>query len=290
MSYVDFSIQSAAGTIPLVSEPGIPGTYRLMTGTVGFGMVPDQVRYSASASGGGWYRGHRVGMRTPTLVIEINAADRADMNVKLRALADVVDADNSPQLVAAITGDDTYRMAFQVTDTDPNSYGDSGERVTDWTLGCTVPRPYWVADTPYSINVTQGAAVPGIVPDLAELPVSASAAFGVFNIENKGDAPAPITWVITGPGGPTTVTVGGKTFTYNAVLSAADVITITRTALGWTVTDQTGANKYASLVRSPPPKFPSAPRGVSPAVVTMASTTTASRVQGFFNPLRKVVF
>lgn len=288
MADVEFSIESTAGTIPLASEIAQGGDFRLMKGTHGLGLPPDVVRLVDSASGGGSYRGHRVAMRDAVLVVEVNGRTRADTEAKLRRLARCIDAAASPQLVARYLDGQVFRLGFYRIGGGEDTYGEYGELTVEWELDVRCPDPYWLADDPVPLRVSQDGQTIGLLPELAELHVMPSSASGTVTVENPGDVPAPMSWRINGPGGPATVMVAGRGFVFETPLTAGEVITVERTSTGWKVTDQTGANRYEDL--GPAPKFPSAP--VGPTVVT-ASLENAlpgtSSISGFFRPRRKLV-
>jgi hypothetical protein len=146
----------------------------------------------------------------------------------------------------------------------------------------------WVREEPVTIpEVRPAAERVGLLPYLSALPVSGSNAYESLVVENPGDVATPVNWRITGPGGPCEILLGGRGFTFDAVLSEGEVISIVRTPTGWAVTDQTGANRYGDL--GPAPKFPSAPVGVSSGFVGLAGASAGSSVAGWFNPQRKMV-
>lgn len=288
MADVEFSIESSAGTIPLASEIDEAGDFRLMKGTHGLGLPVDVVRLVDSASGGGSYRGHRVAMRDAVLVVEVNGRSRSDTEDKLRRLARCIDASVSPQLVARYLDGSVYRLGFYRVGGGEDTYGEWGERTVEWELDVRCPDPYWLADAPVPLEVSQDGQTVGLLPDLAKLPVMPSSASGTVTVENPGDVPAPLYWRITGPGGPARVSVNGRGFVFNATLRAGEVITVERTRTGWRVTDQTGASRYSDL--GPAPKFPSAP--VGPTVMTASLENAdpgSSSIAGYFRPRRKLV-
>lgn len=288
MADVEFSIESTVGVIPLASEIGQPGAFRLMKGTRGLGLPTDVVRLVDSASGGGTYRGHRVAMRGAVLVVEATGRDRTDSENKLRLLGRCIDAEASPQLVARYADGSVYRLGFYRTGGGDDTYQEWGETTTEWELDVTCPEPYWIADDPVPVRITNEGNEVGLLPDLAKLPVMPSSAYGSVPLENPGDVPSPISWRITGPGGPVVIAVGGRGFTVDTVLTEGEVISVERTRTGWSVTDQTGANRYTDL--GPAPKFPSAPAGVSQLVAAMENAVPdATEIAGFFRPMRKLV-
>lgn len=288
MADVEFSIESTAGSIALASEIDQAGDFRLMKGTRGLGLPVDVVRLEDSASGGGSYRGHRVAMRDAVLVVEINGRSRSDTETKLRRLARCIDASASPQLVARYLDGSVYRLGFYRVGGGEDTYGDYGERTVEWELDVQCPDPYWLADEPVPIKVSQDGQVTGLLPELAELHVMPSSASGTVTVENPGDVPAPMTWRITGPGGPARVNVNGRGFVFEEPIGADEVITVERTRTGWRVTDQTGASRYPDL--GPAPKFPSAPVGPTVVIASLENADPGtSSITGFFRPRRKLV-
>jgi len=285
----EFRIESAVGTLELVSTPGGVGPFRLMAGTKGLGLPAEILLTKPSASGGGWYRGHKVGMRTGTLVIEVRGESRTQTENRLRLLAAHVDADNSPVLVAVIPGDGTYRLPFYRDGGGEAGYTQWGDKVTEVAFEVVAPQPYWVRDEPVQFSVSlSDEEQKGLLPDLAELPVMSSDAYGELVLDNPGDVRAPIFFRITGPGGPVTVTVDGRGFQFLTPLAEGEVVTIERTPQGWRVRDTTGTNRYGDL--APAPKFPYAPRGVSTGVVVLQDAGEGASIAGWFNPMRKLVY
>ena len=284
---VTFSIESAAGIIPLRSTPGEVGPYRLGKGTTGLGLVPEVVQTAPSPGGGAVLRSRRPGVREGTLVLGASGATRTATEALMRNIARVIRTDAAPQLVAVIPGDGTYRLPFIRIAGGEDAYDDFGDEGIEWSLEVQALQPYWVRDKPVSFYFGQDASTArGLLPDLAELPVMASGALGDITVTNPGDVAAPMSWRFTGEGGPVTVNVGGRGFTIPHMLAAGEIVQIDRAKTLWKVTDQDGANAYSKL--GPAPKFPLATAGTVTGNVLMESATGGT-VAGWFNPLRELV-
>ncbi len=288
MADVEFSIQSSAGILPLVSTPGVSGPFRLMLGTSGLGLPVELVDIEPSAGGGGTVRGTRVGVRGGTLAIEVSGGSRSEVDANLRTLARHISARRSPQLVASIPDDGTYRLGFVRVGGGEDTYREWGDNLTEWSIEFEAPHPFWVRDEPVGFVVSQSVEdAVGLLPELAKLQVMSSVAIGELQVENPGDEPAPVSWRITGPGGPAAVSLDGRGFTVVDVLEPDEWIEIRRTPTGWRVVDQTGANRYSAL--GPAPKFPVAAEGVASGVAMLEEAGLGAAIAGWFNPLRKLV-
>ncbi|RCL91789.1 MAG: hypothetical protein DBW62_00605 [Microbacterium sp.] len=282
----DFSIVSSRGAVPLVTQSG-DGEFVLERDSSGLGLPSESLRFAESAAGGGRYQGGRYAMRDAVLVIGVEGDTEDALEASLRLLASHVDRSASPTLVAQYAGGEKWSMGFYRTGggEDVRSILPTYER---WEFDIRCPRPLWVREAPVTVpEVNPAAEKLGLLPYLSALPVTGSTAYGDLVVENPGDVETPVNWRITGPGGPCEIVLGGRGFTVDAVLTEGEVISIVRTPTGWTVTDQTGANRYSDL--GPAPKFPSAPVGVSTGYAAIVDAGAGSSVAGWFNPQRKMV-
>ncbi|WP_241978864.1 phage tail family protein [Cryobacterium sp. Hh7] len=142
---------------------------------------------------------------------------------------------------------------------------------TQALISIECPAPFWTARDALSFRVANESAGVGLLPNLAQLQLSRSAAIGSVSLENPGDVESDISWTITGPGGPTPISIDGVGFVFESVLLSGEVVTIERTATGVTVIDGNGANRYAGL--GPAPKFPRLPAGLSVVDIEMANAS-----------------
>lgn len=287
----EFSIVSPSGvTIPLaVDDPAAP--YALMLGTTGLGVPPVVNRFVDSAGNGGTNRGKRYGMRPMDLPIFISGENRADMEAKLRALDAVVDPEEPgfSKVVATYADGTQWELPFSYVSGLEGDGSVSTTRKTEVPLSVMCPQPFWVSTVPVQFAVLASSSTDGLLPDLAALKTSPSDAVGTRAVFNPGDVAAPITWIITGPGGPASATLNGQGWTVESVLAGtANTITITKTDVGVSVVDETGANRYSDLGSAP--KFFDAPAGTFEVDLELEDATTGSRIAGSFRPRRKRIY
>ncbi|MBW1640480.1 hypothetical protein G3H63_15555 [Microbacterium resistens] len=289
MADVQFRIDSAAGSLPLVSTPFEWGPYRLGAGTTGLGLAPELTRIVPSPAGGGTIRGSRPGIRKGTLQITMEGSSRGHTQELIDALALALKIRNRPELVAVVPDQGTWRLPFVRVGGGEPAYDNGGDELLTWDIEVECPGTFWIRDEPVEFTVKQIAeGMVGLLPDLAKLQVAPSAAIGAIEAANPGTEEVPIHWRITGPGGPATVLIGGRGFTLSSVLTAGQFVTVTRTEQGWRVTDQAGASKYSALGAAP--KFPMAPPGAIEGVAALSNATSAAAsIAGWFNPAREVI-
>jgi hypothetical protein len=152
------------------------------------------------------------------------------------------------------------------------------------TIAVTAANPFWVARDAqmFAVSATAGDTEP-FLDDMSGLPVASSNAIGNLLLTNDGDIGADLTVIIVGPSsGATTVLVNGAGYSFVDALADGETITVKRSILGITVTDQSGANRYASLGNAP--VFPQLSSGVNQVSITMTGATADSRISGNFQP------
>jgi hypothetical protein len=274
MSDRTFSIVPAVGAAIELSTDA-EGDFALMVGVWGIGVPPVAPRFSEGAGDGALYRGGRYAMRTIDLPVFIRGTERADIEAKVRRLARAVDPANGlPKLVATYANGEVFELPFVYTSGLEGEGTESRNNRTQYVLSITCPDPFWTARDAKQFSLIANATAVGLLPDLARLQIASADTLGDFAIDNPGDVPSPLTWVITGPGGPASVTVDGKTWTYTGVLTATDTVKIERKPGGITITDKNGANKYSSMAAAP--KFAELPPGPSNVAVTFTNASPGS--------------
>jgi phage-related protein len=145
------------------------------------------------------------------------------------------------------------------------------------------PNPFWVARDALQFAVDADTSGTPFMDNMSGLPVTSSNVIGEVQITNRGDVHADLTTIIRGPSsGSTTILINGVGYVFTASLTGSETITVARGPLGVTVTDQTGANRYADLGAAP--KFPQLPPGENVVNVTMVGATSASRISGNYKP------
>ncbi len=275
-------------TIPLSVDDD--GPYAIMMPTTGLGVPPRVNRFVDSPGDGGSNRGKRYGMRPMDLPLFITGSNRADLEAKLRALDAVVDPPaGRAMLVATYSNGDVYQIPFDYVSGLEGDGSVSTLVKVEVTLSVMCTQPFWEARDPVQFSVVASTATDGLLPDLGALKMSPADGIGVVTVVNPGDVPAPITWTITGPGGPSTAVLGSVGWQFNSVLASnTNVITIAKTDRGITVTDETGANRYSGMASAP--KFFDAPAGAFDVSLALTGATSNSRIAGNFRPRRKRVY
>ena len=283
---ITFAIESAAGRVDLhtLGRRGV----MFQPGVTGLGLPPDLFDWRDHPAGGGSARFHRVGMRDADWPLVLIADTPAELLALTRLLAAVIDPAAAPRLTATYDTGERYSLGFLRVGGGEDPVARFGETHLRWVLSVRCPNPWWISDQPVQIGpFGPSGESRGLLPKLSRLQVKRSAVLGNVRVTNPGDVASPVTWVISGPGGPTQIAVGGRAFTLDTVLVEGEVVTVARDDLGWTVTDQSGANRYADLGWAP--KFSAIPVGRSSASIQMASAGGGASVTGFFRVMRKLV-
>lgn len=283
---IALSIASDRGVIDLPGDA--THGFVFQPGPKGLGAPTDVFEWQESPVQGARVRSHRVALREAQWPILILGDDTDDVRALHRQLASMTAPDANPVMLARYDTGEVFRLPFVVVGGLEDGVEYEGATDIEVKLLVRCPNPFWVSETPETVGPINASSVDvGLLPDLAELHVGSSSAFGSLSVENTGDVESPVSWVLRGPGGPITIELGGRGFVFEDALAAGETVTITRTSQGWSVTDGTGANRYASL--GPAPKFPSIPVGVSTGTIEMVDADTGAMVAGYFYVLRKTV-
>lgn len=280
-------VGSNGDTIPLdLTE----ADYTALDGATGFGIAPKVLTLIEGAGDGAVVRYVRTGPRDIDVPIGIFGDSRGQVHAKQRRLANAVRTQYdrpSPMLLYTLQDGSVYRMPFTYVSGAETAIGVNGrDYFTRWLLTMRCPQPFWssIQEATFLVGATSHR---GLLPHLARLQVSASQVMGSVDIYNPGDLPAPITWEITGPGGPfTAVSETGESFTLETVLAPGETILVDSST--GTVVDGTGANRYADL--GPAPKLFSLPDGTTTVQIVLQGATTASRVVGRYRARLEVVY
>ncbi|PWC05413.1 hypothetical protein [Agromyces badenianii] len=278
MSAVEFSIVTADDTIPLVTDTNAEGTYLLLSGSGGLGIAPRQARFGVGAGEGGSYRGSRVLMRDPELVIRVYGLNRADTEANINRLVRAVvgrPGARSPRLVAQYATGEVYELPFVYVSGGEDSYlPDSSDLHTTIEFVTRTPKPFWTARDALSFTVRNVPTTAELLDDLAALTLSSATAFGVRVVDNPGDVDSYLDWEIEGPGGPATVTIDGIGFVVDAELIAGETRFVNG-RLG-EILDADGDSRYAEL--GPVPRFPVLPPGQSIVIVDLEAASPGAWV------------
>jgi hypothetical protein len=249
--------------------------------TSGFGISSKVPRLTRGAGDGATYRGGRSDTRSVDLDVFFSAADRPAMEVLFRRLTAIVLPRSGwalPRIVVEFPDGSAFESEFVYQS---GLEGDASLRESwaKYVISVECPNPFWVSRDAAQFSVTADATGTPFLNDLSGLPVTSSSVLGQVSVTNLGDVPADLTVVLTGPSsGSTTILVNGVGYVFTAALGAGEVVTVARGPLGVTVTDATGANRYAALAAAP--KFPQLAPGMNTINVTMVGATAASRISG----------
>jgi hypothetical protein len=271
-----------------------------LDGVNGVGLPSIGTQWVEGAGNGAVWRGKRVLARDVDLPLAIVAPDRATLRATTTRLARMLDGPMTLRFVeddgSSWTLDVRHNGGGQmVLGTDTDRAVTEASTVVSLRAG----DPFWTSSAVQRVTVSAitgrgllsydsdgSGPSPRGGSSLSFLRVSASQTLGDFTMPNDGDAPAFPTWTIVGPGSNLVVTSStGESFAWNGTLTALDTLTIdTRNA---TVTDQTGASRYASL--GPAPRLWKVQPGVTTAHVALTGSTSATVITVEWQPRRWTV-
>lgn len=264
-------------------ELGVDGVSPFILGSSssGFGVSSKVPKLVRGAGDGAAYRGLRSDTRLVDLDVFFSATDRLDSEALFRRLSAVVLPRVGwalPRIVAeyadgsAVEAEFVYRSGLEGDGSSRESWG-------RFLISVECPNPFWVARDALQFAVVADTTGTPFLDNLSGLPVTSSNAIGNLSVTNNGDVSSDLTVILTGPSsGATTVLVNGTGYVFSTALGASEAVTVTRSSLGVTVTDQAGMNRYADLAAAP--KFPQLKPGVNAVSVTMVGATSASRISG----------
>jgi hypothetical protein len=261
------------------------GNFVLLEGARGFGMPEAEVRIDPSAGDGGVWRSTRREIRELDLPIAILGASRSQVESRLRRLARLLQDNRGPTRIIAsyLNGTELFLDAHFIGGATTQFGEDAGLTWCKWVVTLQSPEPFW--RTLNETRFTIGATGRGLLPKLTKLQLTSSQSLGEVTINNTGDVPVFPRWEIRGPVDSVVITDGTDSFSFPAGIAGGDTYTVdTATA---TVTDQTGANKYAELGSAP--KFFPIATGSTTVQVLGENGTTDTQVRAFFAPRFEVV-
>lgn len=263
-------------------------TFTVMTGVKGFGIPATVLRISESALDGGVFRQSKRGVREIDLPVQTYGVDRATTETALRRLANILNNTTGPATLTAVyDSGQSWSIPVYYAGGGETIFGENaGWTYANWMLTLQCPQPYWVSNTAQTFSVTQANTGRGMLPKLANLKLTSTTAIGTVTINNSlGDVPSYPIWKAYGPMDSLTINNGSVGFTYNAPITAGDIVTIDTYA--GTVTNAAGTNVYSNLASAP--KFFTIPPGTSSANVLGANVTAASQIACTYYPRREVV-
>lgn len=265
--------------------------YILEQGVAGFGKAPVKVRIDENASDGGTFRFSRRSIREIDLPVVVTGTDRADVEVKLRRLARILDDSTGTGTMITVTykNGEVWQIEGHNVSGATGTYGENGLLTFQrWVLVFQCPQPYWVRQQAVSYSVSAASAGRGLFDpnSMVNMKVAASQVLGTVYIDNPGDVASQPVYVLNGPFDSATILQNGIGFSYEVPVASGKSVTI-NTVKG-TVIDQDGVNKYANL--SAAPKFFTIPTGSSQVSMTAINSTSATTLQLNFQPRKEVVF
>jgi hypothetical protein len=285
---VSLTFSLVGGNADVIPFDGAQG-FQLLTGFRGLGIPTTDLRITPSAGDGGTWRSTRRGVRDLDLPLYVEGVDRGEVEDKLRRLTAALDDRNgvSPKLLANYSDGTSYELEVHYAAGAETQYGaEAGATYCRWVITLRAPDPYWTSVQAVSFSLGASTGTKGLLPELDRLLVQSSQVLGTFTVDNPGDVPAFPVWTLEGPATNVAVSSSGIGWTYTETLAGGDKITVnTGTA---TVKNAAGTNKYAYLGTAP--KLFAIPAGESTLSIVVTGTSTASKVSGYFNPRREVLF
>jgi hypothetical protein len=283
---IDFTIERV-GYDPIHLKTDGGGPYGLQSGSQGFGVGPIVPMFRESSGDGGQYVGDKVAAKSIDLGVIVLGDNRLHVGELLRALRNILrwrDGQPFPRLVASYANGEVLEVPVVYASGLEHDYRGALPETYSATIAVTAANPFWVARDAVQFSVTATASnTEPFLNNLSGLPVASSNAIGNLLLTNDGDVGADLTVIIVGPSsGATTVLVNGEGYIFEDALAGGETITVKRSILGITVTDNLGVNRYASLGNAP--LFPQLRSGVNQVAITMVGSTADSRISGNFQP------
>ena len=261
--------------------------YVLNPDFTGFGIPPAQVRIEPSAGDGGVFRHSKKSVRDVDLPITILGIDRADVQAKLRRLSRLVQDTAGPtRIVANYSNGDVLFLEGHYVGGAESQWGSSAGMIWNrWALSFQCPKPFWQSGTEETFTIDTSSTGRGLLPELTKLKLRSATTFGVINVDNQGDVPAFPIWEITGPLEDVVISDGTNSFAFEDNIADGEIITI-NTETG-SVTDGTGANRYAMLASAP--KLFRVPPGETTITVSAVAGSLDAEVTFTYSPRFEVV-
>jgi hypothetical protein len=260
--------------------------FQLTNGFRGTGITPSELRVTQSASDGAVWRSTRKQSRDFDIPLVVFGSSRPDLESRLRQLARALsDRQGQPTLRAVYPSGEEWAIKVNFVAGAETTYGEDGNNLfARWPMTWQAPDPYWVSNTIVSFAVGSSGGQ-GLLPELDELNVSSSQALGNVTLDNPGDVDAYPVWTLEGPFTDVVITRGGVGFTYNEELLVGESVVIDAKA----ATVLSGStNKYEFLGSAP--KLFAIPAGPSEISLVANGADSNTRIAGYFNPRREVLY
>lgn len=284
MDDLTYTLTSPSGDVfELGTSAAMPGDFGLLDSTQGFGLAEKDVKLADSAGDGGRLRSVRTPPRSGVISTLVHGATDEELRANFRRLGAAVRYVRGlplPKLTATFASGDAYELPFLFESCDEKRWPDAIEA----PLNVIYPDPYWTAVDALPFVFGASTSTDGLLPYLAELRLTGSTAFGSQVVTNPGDVSAEVVYTLTGPASLVTAQAGSDSWAFGP-LAAGEVVTIdTRRN---TAKLANGTNVYDRF--QPAPRLFALPAGSVDLSVTIAGSTTSSRVTGFFRPRLEVI-
>lgn len=283
-----FKIESPGGSLTLDGSQGV----RMRLRVRGMGMPPVALQWFAGAGDGDAFRGGRTLPRTLDLPVKINGSNRSQVLARYSALARILRLPFEATLTALFDNDE-YRLRVVRTGGGDYTMGEDtdGSTVLMTTITVQAGAPFWEAVDGEGREITPAGVGLGLLgpgQSLVQMILGSVDGFGDVEFENTGDVDAGPVWTMYAPmTGFALVRSDGLALEWNAGGTKSTGFIVVD-ALGGTVVDETGANRYDGL--DPAPKFWTIPPGVSNASVVILGATGDSSAVVNWHPRKLVMF
>ncbi|MFC4336014.1 phage distal tail protein [Salininema proteolyticum] len=244
-------------------------------GAGGLGLPPVATQWVEGAGDGALYRGRRILPRDIDLPLQILGQSPEDLRSWLRVLERMLAG--PAELRWMLPSGEYWKV--DVVHTGGGDWA-TGQDTTgrDWLhtmITLRAGEPYWTYSRTSHVVIKAMGGRGLLGGSLVSLQVSSSQAQGEVALVNDGSAPSWPVWEVTGPASNLSVSLEGKTgFDWNGTLGEGERLVIDAKAK--TVTDSSGASRYASM--SFGPDLFSLPPGRSHITIGLDNVTTDSLV------------
>jgi hypothetical protein len=288
---IEFTIERD-GYPPIALNSDGGGQYGFTSSTQGLGVGPVIARTREGAGDGVQYVGDKVAAKAADLGLEFLGNGRLSTGELIRNLRNLLRWRANqpfPRLVATWANGDIVEMPVVYASGLEMDYTKALPDRYETVVAVTCPDPFWTARDALQFSFENTATATPFLDDLITLPIASSLIGESLTVPNIGDIETDLTVVFKGPStGATSVLVDGVGWVFETILSGSEIITVARTPRGITITDQTGANRYADLASVP--KFPQLPPGESVVAGSMVGADTDSYIRGFWRPRLEGVY
>lgn len=255
-------------------------------GATGFGLPPVNVQIVEGAGDGAIYRSSRTLVRDFDIPLNIEGRTQVELESHLSRMARMLAGPFRMGLIDKLGR--TWVVPVARVGGGELDLGSEEEMALQTVVTLRAFDPYWESDVATNIVLGIPGPVDPFVSAWMRLPLVASQAFGLVQVNNPGDARVYPQWTFHGPGHTLQVTSPlGEVTAWDAALASGESLTIDMRA--GTVVDNNGLNRYADLRAAP--RFWALAPGVSTISASMedAAYESGSRIIMSFNPRKWMV-